>query len=97
MSEQGNAKIAVEPLLVQKAVDYSQKAGEQAVKDFANQEAIDFFNGALTLLEALPETPERNQQELAIQIALFAPLAGARGYGAPELGMAYTRAQELGE
>ncbi|MCL4299270.1 MAG: protein kinase [Anaerolineae bacterium] len=91
------AKANHDPLLAQKAIDYLQKAGEQAVNDFANQEAIDFFNEALTLLKTLPETQERNQQELVLQIALFAPLAGVKGYGASEVKQAYTRAQELCE
>jgi adenylate cyclase len=51
----------------------------------------------LALLETIPETAERNRQELALQIAMFAPLAGAKGYGAPEVGQAYRRARELCE
>jgi predicted ATPase len=83
--------------LVTKAIDYLYQAGNRAVRLSANEEAIGHFNRALALLESLPETMERHRLELNLQIALFAPLAGARGYGATELGEAYTRARELEE
>ncbi len=51
----------------------------------------------LTLLKTLPETLERNRQELALQIASFAPLMAVKGYGAPDLGQAYDRARVLCE
>jgi predicted ATPase len=35
------------------------------------------------------------RQELALQIALFAPLIAVKGYGTPEVGEAYSRAREL--
>ncbi len=40
-----------EPDVVAKAIDYLDKAGEQALNDFANQEAIDFFSQLLALVE----------------------------------------------
>ena len=83
--------------LTAKAVNYLRQAGDRAVRLSANQEAIAHFDRGLALLENLPQTIDRDRQELALQIALFAPLAGAKGYGAPELGQAYTRAQELSE
>jgi predicted ATPase len=83
--------------LLAKAVGYYQQAGDRAVRLSANQEALAHFYKGLALLGSLPKTTERNQQELALQIALFAPLAGAKGYAAPELGKAYARARELCE
>jgi predicted ATPase len=80
-----------------KAISYYQQAGDRAVRLSANQEAIALFSKGQALLETLPPSPERNQRELALQIALFAPLAGAKGYAAPELGRAYDRARELCE
>ena len=79
----------------QKAVDYLQLAGQQAVQRSANVEAISHLTTALELLNTLPDTPERAQQELALQIALGAPLQATKGWAAPEMGKAYTRAQEL--
>jgi class 3 adenylate cyclase/predicted ATPase len=79
----------------QKAVDYLQLAGQQAVQRSANSEAITHLTGALELLKTLPDTPERAQQELTLLIALGAPLQATKGWAAPEMGTAYTRAQEL--
>jgi predicted ATPase len=46
-------------------------------------------------LSELAETPERLQQELALQLALGPVLLSTRGYGAPEARRAYRRAAEL--
>ena len=50
----------------QKAVDYLQLAGQQAVQRSANAEAINHLTTALKLLNTLPDTPERSQQELTL-------------------------------
>jgi DNA-binding SARP family transcriptional activator/predicted ATPase len=83
--------------LFDKAISYLQQAGDRAVRLSANDEALAHFYKVLALLETMPDTPEHQRRELSLQIALFAPLAGAKGYGAPELGKAFTRAQELCE
>jgi predicted ATPase len=83
--------------LVSKAVHYLHQAGSRAVRLSANEEALGHLYKALALLETLPRTTETFQQELTLQIALFAPLAALKGYGAPELGKAYNRARELCE
>jgi len=49
----------------------------------------------LEVLKALAASPERAEQELRLLIALGASLAAAKGYSAPELQTAYTRAREL--
>jgi predicted ATPase len=43
----------------------------------------------------LPDTPERAQKELRLQVALGAPLIATKGWAAPEVGKAYARAREL--
>src|SRR6185295_191127 len=53
-----------------KAVEYLQLAGQQAVQRSANAEAISHLTTALELLKILPDTCERAQQELMLQIAL---------------------------
>jgi predicted ATPase/DNA-binding SARP family transcriptional activator len=83
--------------LTAKAVHYLHQAGSRAVSLSANEEALGHFKRGLVLLETLPETLERNQQELMLQIASFAPLAAVQGYGAADLGKTYARAQELCE
>jgi predicted ATPase len=58
-------------------------------------EAISLLTKGLELLKALPDTPERTQQELTLQIALGVPLMATKGQAALEVGRAYTRAREL--
>jgi DNA-binding SARP family transcriptional activator/tetratricopeptide (TPR) repeat protein len=81
--------------ITEKAVAYLHQAGARAVRMSAHEEAIAHFNRALALLEIAPDTPERAQQELELQVALLAPLQVARGPGAPELGRSCDRAREL--
>jgi class 3 adenylate cyclase/predicted ATPase len=78
-----------------KAVEYLRLASRQAVQRSANAEAITHLHVALQLLETLPEGPERARQELAVQVALGAPLALTRGYADPEVGRTRRRAHEL--
>ncbi|HUU37989.1 MAG TPA: protein kinase, partial [Candidatus Desulfaltia sp.] len=80
-----------------KAIEYLQKAGQRAVKLSANEEAIAHYRKALDLLLKLPETPERDQQELALQLALFVPESAAKGFGAPGASRAVLRVRELCE
>lgn len=83
--------------LVAKAVDYLHQAGKRAVRLSANQEAIAHFTKALALLETLPRTPERSQQELPLQLDLGAQLATTRGYAAPEVESAFAQARNLSQ
>ncbi|HEV8713879.1 MAG TPA: hypothetical protein VGX03_13770, partial [Candidatus Binatia bacterium] len=78
-----------------KAVQYLQYAGKNASRRSANQEAIGLLTKALELLKTLPDTPERTQQELRLQLTLAVPLIATKGFTAPEVERAYTRALEL--
>jgi predicted ATPase len=80
-----------------RAVDYLYQAGERAVHLSANEEAIAHFTKGLELLATLSESPERNQKELNLQMALGAPLMATKGYGAPELKAAFYRARTLSQ
>ncbi|MGE0822640.1 MAG: AAA family ATPase [Candidatus Binatia bacterium] len=80
-----------------KAVEYLGLAGQQAVQRSANVEAITHLTSALELLKTLPETPERDQQELTLQLVLGVPLLATKGYSASEVTQAYTRARELSQ
>jgi predicted ATPase len=79
----------------EKAVKHLQLAGQQAVQRSANAEAISHLTSALELLKTLPDTPERAQQELTLQITLGPTLMAAKGMATPEVGQAYARAREL--
>ena len=61
----------------------------------ANLEAIAHLTKAQELLLTLPESPERLQQELALQLALGTPLIATRGFASPEVGKVYERAHEI--
>jgi len=86
-----------EASLTDEAIGYWQKAGDRAVERSANKEAIAHFTRGLTLLTALPSSPDRVRQEIAMQIALGAPLLATRGFAALEVGEAYSRALKLSE
>ena len=47
------------------------------------------------MLKTLPDTPERAQHELTLQITLGTAFIATKSYSAPEVGIAYTRAREL--
>ena len=79
----------------QKAVDYLQLAGQQAVQHSANAEAVSHLTTALELLKSVADTPERAQQEITLQIALGVPLMATQGFAAPEVERIYTRARDL--
>jgi predicted ATPase/class 3 adenylate cyclase len=79
----------------EKAVEYLHLAGQQAVQRSANEEAITHLTTALELLNTLPDTRERTQQELTLQVTLGMPLQAARGSSSPEVRATYARAREL--
>src|SRR5262249_23647739 len=83
------------------AIPYWQKAGQRAVQRSASVEAISHLTKALELLKALPDTLERAQQELTLQLALGAPsransAKGRRPSTGPEKRSAPRAAQRLG-
>jgi class 3 adenylate cyclase/predicted ATPase len=81
--------------LTAKAISYWQKAGERASERSAYPEAISHLAMGLDLLAELPETRERDRQELELQVPLAAALLMTKGQGAPEVAAAYGRAREL--
>jgi predicted ATPase len=81
--------------LRKQAIPYWHRAGEKAVQRSANAEAVSHFTKGLELLKTMPESPERFQQELGLQLALGTPLIATKGFAAPEVGRVYARAREL--
>ena len=79
-----------------KALEYLQLAAQQAMQRSANAEAISQLNAAMQFLNTLPETPQRDRQELALQTMLGPALIATKGNGAPEVGAVYQRAVQLG-
>jgi predicted ATPase len=79
-----------------RAVAYWERAGERAQQRGAVEEAVGHFTRGLELLRSLPETRQRQAQEIRLQTGLGVALAAARGYGVAELEAAYARAHALG-
>jgi class 3 adenylate cyclase/predicted ATPase len=77
------------------AVGYWQRAGESAVTRSAHLEAISHLTKGLEVLQTLPETSERTQQELILQTTLGPALMITKGFAAPEVEHAYARARAL--
>ncbi len=78
-----------------KAVEYLLQAGESAARLYANTEAIAHFRHGLRLVETLDDTPQREQLELALLLALAVPLKATHGFSGDELAQTFGRAQEL--
>ena len=78
-----------------RGVQYLQRAGENALRRYAHIEAISHLTKALALLNTLPDTPERTQQELELQVALGPALIATKGRAAPEVEQTYARARAL--
>ena len=84
--EAGNHQLAIRCWL---------EAGHRSQAHSANIEAIANLRKALQLLNAWPETPERNRREIEIQLALGIPLIAVQGYASPETREAFSRARTL--
>jgi DNA-binding winged helix-turn-helix (wHTH) protein/tetratricopeptide (TPR) repeat protein len=78
-----------------RAVRYLWQAGEKALWRSAHVEAIHHLTKGLDLLKFLPDTLERDQSELPLQLTLGGTLMFTRGFGSIEMAQAYTRACEL--
>ncbi|WLA85748.1 adenylate/guanylate cyclase domain-containing protein [Bradyrhizobium elkanii] len=81
--------------MVEKAVEYWDKAGRLAVQRSTMAEAATHFRKALELLGSLPKSPEERSIERSLQLALAGALTAAKGWASPEAGEAYARAREL--
>jgi predicted ATPase/DNA-binding winged helix-turn-helix (wHTH) protein len=78
-----------------RAVQYLQQAAQNALRRSAHKEAITHLTKGLELVTTFPQTDERAQQELTLQIALGVPLLATKGYADPEVERNYARARNL--
>jgi predicted ATPase len=81
--------------LLAQAIPYWQRAGQRTIAPSAYVEAVSHLRKGLELLHALPDTPERTQQELDLQMTLGPALMALKGWSAPEVEHAYACAQAL--
>jgi predicted ATPase len=77
------------------AIPHWQRAGQRAIQRSAHLEAVSHLSKGLEVLKTLPESPERAQHELTLQLALGVPLMVTKGHAAPEVEHAYARARAL--
>jgi predicted ATPase len=82
---------------VDKAIEYLGRAGQQAVQRSAHTDAVRNLTAAIDLLQTLPDSPERIQRELPLQLALASVLSATKGWSAPEVLLACTHARDLCE
>ena len=80
---------------IEEAIAYLRKAGERAIRRSANVEAIRHLQRGLELLKQLPESSERQQVQLGIDVILGQALIAGRGYAASETRDVLLRAKEL--
>ncbi|MFY9569963.1 MAG: protein kinase, partial [Blastocatellia bacterium] len=80
-----------------RASAYFMKAAKQALKVFAYQEAAALSRRGVDLILKLPASPERDQRELDGQMTLGLTLPPIKGFAAPEVESAFSRARELCE
>jgi len=83
--------------LAEKSAASWGKAGQRSAARSAMAEAAAQFQKGLEQLALLPDTPERQRQELELHSGLGAALMVVKGFAAPETGHAYARARELWE
>lgn len=105
LEEQFAERVASEPEVVARhyeeadlaaqAIPHYRRAGERAAQSSAHREAVGHLRRAIALLEALPESPERHERELSIQIILGASLQATEGFSSPVVGDTYRRVRTL--
>jgi len=81
--------------LVEPAIDYWLKAGQQAARRSANVEALNHFARGLDLLPKIDDPMLRNKSELLLQTSLGHSLRSIKGWSIDSVRHAYTRALQL--
>jgi tetratricopeptide (TPR) repeat protein len=82
---------------VDKAVEYLGRAGQQAIQRSAHADAVRNLTTAIDLMQKLPDSPERTQRELLLQLAVIPAFNQVKGWGSSEVERASIRARELSE
>jgi predicted ATPase len=79
------------------AVANYRRAADLAAHQSAFLEAIAHYRRAIALLGELPEGPDRDEEEVDVQLGLGSSIIATRSYADPEIATAYERARELCE
>jgi class 3 adenylate cyclase/predicted ATPase len=83
--------------LMAQAIPSWQRAGARAIQRSAYVEAMSHLTRGLELVHTLPDTPERAQRELDLQLALGSALMVLKGWAAADVERVYIRARVLCE
>ncbi|HKA18987.1 MAG TPA: AAA family ATPase [Blastocatellia bacterium] len=78
-----------------RAAKFFQQAADNAIRRFAYREAVGLSRRGLEMLESVPDSQERAEQELCLQLTLGVPLIATHGYASPDVRSLYLRAREL--
>jgi tetratricopeptide (TPR) repeat protein len=81
----------------ERAIVFFQRAGEADRQRGAHVGAQKHFERALTLLQDVPASRERDALEVTLRIALGAELMATRGWGSPDVAACYATARDLCE
>jgi len=81
---------------IEEAIAHYQRAGEQGIQRFAYTEAIGHLETAMKLLSTLPESTDRDRQELSLQTRYGFALT-TLNVSSPETEQAHLRARHLSE
>lgn len=78
-----------------RAIDHWGRAAGRARASYASADAIAHTEAALRLLSGLPDSPERDAEELSLQLALGGVLVASKGMGSADVEGPHLRALEL--
>jgi tetratricopeptide (TPR) repeat protein len=81
--------------MIEQALPYYQRAAAVARRLYANEDAVSLLSRSLELLEFLPSSAKRDQQELNLQLILAPLYRVTRGWASPELEHTLDRALAL--
>jgi predicted ATPase len=78
-----------------RSIPHYQRAAAKAMRRSANEEAIGHLRRALDHIGHIEDELARTKVEVDLRVAMGAAFMGMRGFGAPEVLEAYTRAEAL--
>ena len=78
-----------------KAIEYLRLAAYQAAQRSSYPEAIAYANSALEILAGLPQSEQRDRDELLLRVSLGVSLMAAKGFDSDELERSFARGAVL--
>jgi len=82
---------------IDSAVSERSKAGQRAVERHAFIEGEQQYRAALTSLQSLPESADRDARELTLQVAMGDLMTATQGWSATDTAEAFMRARTIAE